>query len=118
MRVLMWVVIYFQNRCFNTPLEGQGLQDVKNVVRKNVDGGLSNGALTLKGNMVSVYSLWNLDIMKGQGTGKTESSPVVSQSPINNNNERSAIKGSARDDWEGGKRGDDSQIPFQYGRQK
>ncbi|XP_073245847.1 mitochondrial Rho GTPase 1-A-like isoform X2 [Porites lutea] len=39
----------FQNRCFNTPLEGQGLQDVKNVVRKNVDDGLSNGALTLKG---------------------------------------------------------------------
>ena len=74
------------------------MQDVKNVVRKNVDDGLSNGALTLKGYMVSVYSLWNLDIMKGQGTGKTESSPVVSQSPINNNNERSAVKGSARDD--------------------
>ena len=56
----MRVVIYFQNRCFNTPLEGQGLQDVKNVVRKNVDDGLSNGALTLKGHLVSVYSLWNL----------------------------------------------------------
>ena len=53
----MRVVIYFQNRCFNTPLEGQGLQDVKNVVRKNVDDGLRNGALTLKGYLVSVYSL-------------------------------------------------------------
>lgn len=39
----------FQNRCFNTPLQGQGLQDVKNVVRKNVENGLRDGALTLKG---------------------------------------------------------------------
>lgn len=39
----------FQNRCFNTPLQGQGLQDVKNVVRKNVEGGLQDGGLTLKG---------------------------------------------------------------------
>lgn len=39
----------FQNRCFNTPLQGQGLQDVKNVVRKNVEGGLHDGGLTLQG---------------------------------------------------------------------
>ncbi|XP_020626565.1 mitochondrial Rho GTPase 1-A-like [Orbicella faveolata] len=39
----------FQNRCFNTPLQGQGLQDVKNVVRKNVEGGLRDGGLTLQG---------------------------------------------------------------------
>ena len=38
-----------QNRCFNTPLQGQGLQDVKNVVRKNVEGGLHDGGLTLQG---------------------------------------------------------------------
>lgn len=44
------VTIYPQNRCFNTPLQGQGLQDVKNVVRKNVEGGLQDGGLTLKGN--------------------------------------------------------------------
>lgn len=52
----------FQNRCFNTPLEGQGLQDVKNVVRKNVDDGLSNGALTLKGFLF----LHTLFIQKGR----------------------------------------------------
>ncbi|KAJ7386250.1 Mitochondrial Rho GTPase 2 [Desmophyllum pertusum] len=39
----------FQNRCFNTPLQGQGLQDVKNVVRKNVECGLRDGGLTLQG---------------------------------------------------------------------
>ena len=114
----MRVGIYFQNRCFNTPLEGQGLQDVKNVVRKNVDDGLSNGALTLKGNMVSVYSLWNLDIMKGQGTGKTESSPVVSQSPINNNNERSVVKGSARDNGKEEREKTTGRSCFQNGRKK
>lgn len=38
-----------QNRCFNTPLQGQGLQDVKNVVRKNVEGGLRDDGLTLQG---------------------------------------------------------------------
>lgn len=114
----MWVVIYFQNRCFNTPLEGQGLQDVKNVVRKNVDGGLSNGALTLQGNMVSVYSLWNLNIMKGQGTGKTESSPVISQSPINFNNERSAVRGSAIDDGKEEREKTTGRYRFQNGRKK
>ena len=114
----MRVVIYFQNRCFNTPLEGQGLQDVKNVVRKNVDHGLSNGALTLKGYLVSVYSLWNLHIMKGQGTGKTESSPVVSQSPINSNNERSAVKGSARDDGKEEREKTTGRSCFQNGRKK
>ena len=114
----MWVVIYFQNRCFNTPLEGQGLQDVKNVVRKNVDDGLSNGALTLKGYLVSVYSLWNLDIMKGQGTVKTESSPVISQSPIYNNNERSAVKGSTRDDGKEEREKPTGRSCFQNGRKK
>ncbi|EDO38534.1 predicted protein [Nematostella vectensis] len=39
----------FQKRCFNSPLQGQGLQDVKNVVRKNIEGGIRNGGLTLKG---------------------------------------------------------------------
>ena len=114
----MPVVIYFQNRCFNTPLEGQGLQDVKNVVRKNVDDGLSNGALTLKGYLVSVYSLWNLDIMKGQGTGKTESSPVISQSPINNNNERSAVKGSTRGNGKEEREKTTVRSCFQNGRKK
>ena len=94
------------------------MQDVKNVVRKNVDDGLSNGALTLKGYLVSVYSLWNLDIMKGQGTGKTESSPVISQSPINNNNERSAGKGSTRDDGKEEREKLTGRSCFQNGRKK
>ena len=94
------------------------MQDVKNVVRKNVDDGLSNGALTLKGYLVSVYSLWNLDIMRGQGTGKTESSPVVSQSPINSNNERSAVKGSTRDDGKEEREKPTGRSCFQNGRKK
>ena len=94
------------------------MQDVKNVVRKNVDDGLSNGALTLKGYLVSVYSLWNLDIMKGQGTGKTESSPVISQSPINNNNERSVVKGSTRDDGKEEREKPTGRSCFQNGRKK
>ena len=94
------------------------MQDVKNVVRKNVDDGLSNGALTLKGYLVSVYSLWNLDIMKGQGTGKTESSPVISQSPIYNNNERSTVKGSTRDDGKEEREKPTGRSCFQNGRKK
>ena len=94
------------------------MQDVKNVVRKNVDDGLSNGALTLKGYLVSVYSLWNLDVMKGQGTGKTESSPVISQSPINNNNERSVVKGSTRDDGKEEREKPTGRSCFQNGRKK
>ncbi|XP_020912381.1 mitochondrial Rho GTPase 1-A isoform X1 [Exaiptasia diaphana] len=39
----------FQRHCFNSPLQGQGLQDVKNVVRKNVGSGLRDGGLTLQG---------------------------------------------------------------------
>ena len=47
---LIKIFFLHQNRCFNTPLQGQGLQDVKNVVRKNVEGGLHDDALTLQGN--------------------------------------------------------------------
>ncbi|XP_038127625.1 mitochondrial Rho GTPase 1-A-like isoform X3 [Cyprinodon tularosa] len=40
---------FFQRACFHSPLEPQALEDVKNVVRKNlIDGVLHNG-LTLKG---------------------------------------------------------------------
>ena len=39
----------FQRHCFNSPLQGQGLQDVKNVVRKNIESGLRDGGLTLGG---------------------------------------------------------------------
>jgi len=46
---LIQTLFLYQNRCFNTPLQGQGLQDVKNVVRKNVEGGLRDGGLTLQG---------------------------------------------------------------------
>ena len=48
--MLFQVLFLYQNRCFNTPLQGQGLQDVKNVVRKNVECGLQDGGLTLQGN--------------------------------------------------------------------
>lgn len=39
----------FQRRCFNTPLQPQALEDVKAIVRKNVDDGVRNDGLTLKG---------------------------------------------------------------------
>lgn len=38
-----------QRTCFNTPLEPQALEDVKNVVRKNLNDGVRNNGLTLKG---------------------------------------------------------------------
>lgn len=38
-----------QRTCFNTPLEPQALEDVKNVVRKNLSDGVCNNGLTLKG---------------------------------------------------------------------
>uniref|UniRef100_A0A6Q2XYW4 Mitochondrial Rho GTPase n=1 Tax=Esox lucius TaxID=8010 RepID=A0A6Q2XYW4_ESOLU len=40
---------FFQRTCFNTPLAPQALEDVKNVVRKNVTDGVKNNGLTLKG---------------------------------------------------------------------
>ncbi|KAG7487068.1 mitochondrial Rho GTPase 1-A-like isoform X1 [Solea senegalensis] len=40
---------FFQRTCFNTPLEPQALEDVKNVVRKNLSDGVCNNGLSLKG---------------------------------------------------------------------
>uniref|UniRef100_A0A665TTM6 Mitochondrial Rho GTPase n=1 Tax=Echeneis naucrates TaxID=173247 RepID=A0A665TTM6_ECHNA len=40
---------FFQRTCFNTPLEPQALEDVKNVVRKNLNDGVCDNGLTLKG---------------------------------------------------------------------
>ncbi|POI33476.1 hypothetical protein CIB84_002771 [Bambusicola thoracicus] len=40
---------FFQRICFNTPLAPQALEDVKNVVRKNVSDGVADNGLTLKG---------------------------------------------------------------------
>uniref|UniRef100_A0A668ATJ9 Mitochondrial Rho GTPase n=1 Tax=Myripristis murdjan TaxID=586833 RepID=A0A668ATJ9_9TELE len=39
----------FQRTCFNTPLAPQALEDVKNVVRKNINDGVCDNGLTLKG---------------------------------------------------------------------
>ncbi|XP_061882950.1 mitochondrial Rho GTPase 1-A-like isoform X6 [Entelurus aequoreus] len=39
----------FQRTCFNMPLEPQALEDVKNVVRKNLTDGVCENGLTLKG---------------------------------------------------------------------
>lgn len=35
--------------CFNTPLAPQALEDVKNVVRRNMADGVKDNGLTLKG---------------------------------------------------------------------
>ncbi|XP_061685101.1 mitochondrial Rho GTPase 1b isoform X2 [Syngnathoides biaculeatus] len=40
---------FFQKTCFNMPLEPQALEDVKNVVRKNLSDGVCDNGLTLKG---------------------------------------------------------------------
>uniref|UniRef100_A0A8K9WPI6 Mitochondrial Rho GTPase n=1 Tax=Oncorhynchus mykiss TaxID=8022 RepID=A0A8K9WPI6_ONCMY len=40
---------FFQRACFNDPLASQALEDVKNVVRKNVIDGVCDNGLTLKG---------------------------------------------------------------------
>ncbi|XP_077426462.1 mitochondrial Rho GTPase 1b isoform X2 [Vanacampus margaritifer] len=40
---------FFQRTCFNMPLEPQALEDVKNVVRKNLSDGVCDNGLTLKG---------------------------------------------------------------------
>lgn len=39
----------FQSRCFNGPLQPQVLDDVKGVLRKNIDDGISRNSVTLKG---------------------------------------------------------------------
>ncbi|XP_044734713.1 mitochondrial Rho GTPase isoform X2 [Chrysoperla carnea] len=39
----------FQCRCFNTPLQPQVIEDVKAVLRKNIDDGISRDCITLKG---------------------------------------------------------------------
>ncbi|EFA10155.2 mitochondrial Rho GTPase isoform X4 [Tribolium castaneum] len=39
----------FQSRCFNAPLQPQVLDDVKAVLRKNIDDGVSHNCVTLKG---------------------------------------------------------------------
>ncbi|XP_051569820.1 mitochondrial Rho GTPase 1-A isoform X7 [Myxocyprinus asiaticus] len=40
---------FFQRTCFNIPLASQALEDVKNVVRKNMSDGVKDNGLTLKG---------------------------------------------------------------------
>ncbi|XP_062389104.1 mitochondrial Rho GTPase 1-A isoform X2 [Sardina pilchardus] len=40
---------FFQRTCFNIPLAAQALEDVKNVVRKNITDGVKDNGLTLKG---------------------------------------------------------------------
>ncbi|XP_034059380.1 mitochondrial Rho GTPase 1b isoform X1 [Gymnodraco acuticeps] len=40
---------FFQRTSFNIPLESQALEDVKNVVRKNLNEGVRDNGLTLKG---------------------------------------------------------------------
>ncbi|KAK1805173.1 hypothetical protein P4O66_019521 [Electrophorus voltai] len=40
---------FFQRTCFNMPLAPQALEDVKNVVRRNMTDGVKGNGLTLKG---------------------------------------------------------------------
>lgn len=49
--LLMIVGIALQRTCFNIPLAPQALEDVKNVVRKNMSDGVEDNGLTLKGEL-------------------------------------------------------------------
>ena len=42
-------VFVFQIHCFDAPLQPQALQDVKNIVMKNVELGIHNEGVTLEG---------------------------------------------------------------------
>ncbi|TRY56363.1 hypothetical protein DNTS_034964 [Danionella cerebrum] len=48
---------FFQKVCFNTPLAPQALEDVKNVVRKNVTDGVLDNGLTLKGRHETTWAV-------------------------------------------------------------
>ncbi|KAL8163783.1 UNVERIFIED_CONTAM: Mitochondrial Rho GTPase 1 [Gekko kuhli] len=48
---------FFQRICFNTPLAPQALEDVKNVVRKNLSDGVADNGLTLKVAQIEISSL-------------------------------------------------------------
>lgn len=39
----------FQQWCFNSPLQPQVLEDVKAVLSKNINDGICNGCVTMKG---------------------------------------------------------------------
>lgn len=39
----------FQRRCFNSPLQPQALDDVKTLVKKNIEEGVDENGLTLEG---------------------------------------------------------------------
>ena len=43
------VLVFVQRTCFNTPLAPQALEDVKNVVRRNMTDVVNDDGLTLKG---------------------------------------------------------------------
>nr|XP_023685678.1 mitochondrial Rho GTPase 1-A-like isoform X2 [Paramormyrops kingsleyae] len=53
---------FFQRTCFNTPLAPQALEDVKNVVRRNMADGVQDNGLTLKG----FHFLHTLFIQRGR----------------------------------------------------
>lgn len=46
---LLFFFFFLQRTCFNMPLAPQALEDVKNVVRRNMTDGVRDNGLTLKG---------------------------------------------------------------------
>lgn len=42
-------LLLLQIRCFDAPLQPQALQDVKNIVERNVPSGVTPGGLTMDG---------------------------------------------------------------------
>lgn len=59
----LWVILCVPSKrtCFNAPLEPQALEDVKNVVRKNLTNGVCDNGLTLKGRNEMAKHLMHTD---------------------------------------------------------
>lgn len=56
----------FQRTCFNIPLALQALEDVKNVVRKNMSDGVKDNGLTLKGEQSTEAISYVSDVVTSQ----------------------------------------------------
>lgn len=58
--------VHLQRTCFNIPLATQALEDVKNVVRKNISEGVKDNGLTLKGELLfCMLFLWSRQSSRG-----------------------------------------------------
>ena len=61
----MIMVISFQRRCFNVPLQPQALEDVKAVVRKHITDGTKDDGITQRGvYFAHIYACMQTEVKK------------------------------------------------------